>query len=84
MPLQTLLQQIAWATTAISLIATGTAALSWAIASLIKGSPIPWREWKQYGEGLSQDAIRSMIYIALWTSIASLITWVVSVLATAA
>jgi hypothetical protein len=83
MPLQTLLQQIAWATTSISLIATAVAALSWGFASLIRGSPIPWREFKEFGEGLGRDAIKSMLYLAAWSSIAALVTWVVTVIATA-
>jgi len=84
MPLQTLLQQIATATTAISLITTSLAALTWGLAQLIRTSGVPWREYRIFGETLAQDAIKSLLYLSLFSAISALVTYVVSVIASAA
>ncbi len=78
-----LTSKIAETTTSISLIAMGLAGLTYLIGYLFKGSPIPWRDIKEFGNGLTNDAIRAALMMALWTSILSLITWVVSVIALA-
>jgi hypothetical protein len=78
-----LTQKIAETTTSVSLVATGIFGLSYLIGYLFKGSPIPWQDIKQFGNGLSNDAIRGALMLALWSSILSLITWIVSVIALA-
>lgn len=78
-----LTQKIAETTTSISLISMGLFGLTYLVGYLFKGSPIPWRDIKEFGNGLTQDAIRAALMMALWTSILSLITWVVSVIALA-
>lgn len=83
MPISALTNTIAQTTTVISLIATGLFGLTWVIGSLLKGSAIPWRDWKEFGNSLQTDAIKSTFLMALYSSIASLIAWIVNVIATA-
>lgn len=78
-----LTQKIAETTTSISLISMGLFGLTYLIGYLFKGAPIPWRDIKEFGNGLTNDAIRAALMMALWTSILSLITWIVSVIALA-
>ena len=83
MPISALTETIAQTTTIISLVATGLFGLAWVIGSLLKGSMIPWRDWKEFGNSLQTDAIKSTFLMAMYSSIASLIAWVVNVIATA-
>lgn len=76
-------QKIAETTTAISLISMGLFGLTYLVGYLLKGSPIPWRDIKEFGNGLSNDAIRAALMMALWSAILSLITWIVSVISLA-
>ena len=78
-----LTQKIAETTTSISLIAMGIFGLTYLIGYLLKGTPVPWRDIKEFGNGLSNDAIRSAMMLALWSSIVALLTWVVSVISLA-
>ena len=71
-----LLTRIAWATTQINLIALALFALSWALGSAIKGSPIPFREWKEFGNGIRTDALKAAFELALWSGISALISWI--------
>jgi len=74
-------QKIAETTTSVSLIAMGLFGLAYLVGYLFKGAPVPWRDIKEFGNGLTNDAIRAALMLALWTSILSLITWVVSIIA---
>ncbi len=78
-----LTQKIAETTTSISLISMGLFGLTYLVGYLFKGSPIPWRDIKEFGNGLTNDAIRAALFLSLWTSILSLLSWVVSVIALA-
>jgi len=84
MPIQQLIQQIAWATTMVSLISTGVFALSYGIGYLLRGAPIPFREWKEYGQGLVTDAIKSAFMAMLYSSVIALISWIITIIASAA
>lgn len=84
MPIQTLLATIAWITTEVSLLTVGLAATSYALGSLLKSAPIPFRDIKEAGNDMMMQAIRATFMLALWTSISSLITWIISVIASAA
>jgi len=84
MPIENLIQTIAWITTQASLVAIGLFALSYAIGSLLKGAPVPFKDIKQFGSGLMNDAIRAAMELALWTSISSLISWIAVVISSAA
>ena len=84
MPIEALTETIAQTTTIISGIAVGLFALTWTIASLLRGSVIPFRSIKEHGQSMQQDAVYSTFMLALWSSITALITWVVNVLASAA
>ncbi|MCP8308875.1 MAG: hypothetical protein H3Z53_11290 [archaeon] len=76
MALSGLIQAIALATTQLSLLATALFALSWVIGSLLKGAPIPFKEWKQWGQGLQMDAIKATFELAIWSFIGSLVAWI--------
>jgi hypothetical protein len=76
-------QKIAETTTSVSLIAIGLFGLAYLVGYLFKGAPVPWRDIKEFGNGLTNDAIRSALMLALWSSILSLTTWVVSIIALA-
>lgn len=84
MGVENLIQTIAWTTTQISLVAIGLFALSYAIGSLLKGSPVPYKDIKQFGSGLMHDAIRASMELALWTSVSSLVSWIAVVISSAA
>lgn len=84
MPIQNLLQTIAWLTTQVSLISLGLAGLSWGLGSLLKGAPIPFRDIKEAGNEMMNSAIRATFLLSLYSSISALITWIISVIASAA
>lgn len=84
MPIQALTNTIAQITTTISLISVALFGLSWVVGSLLKGSPLPFREWKEFGNGLQLDAVKATFLMALYSSIASLLTWIVNAIASAA
>jgi len=83
LPISALTNVIAQATTTISLIAIALFAVSWIVGSLLKGSPIPWRDIKEAGNSMQQDALRALLMMSLYSSIAALISWVVNAIALA-
>ena len=83
MPISNLLNTIAWLTTQISLVATGLFALAWVIGSLLKGAPIPFREIKEAGRGIQNDALKAMFELAMWSAISSLISWIAVLISSA-
>jgi hypothetical protein len=76
MALAELTRIIAMATTQLGLLATALFALSWVIGSLLKGAPIPFKDWKQWGQGLQMDAIKATFELAIWSFIGSLVAWI--------
>jgi hypothetical protein len=84
LPIAALTEKIVQTTTVISLIAVSLFAVSWIVGSLLRGAPIPWRDIKEQGLSLQQDALRALLLMSLYSSIATLIAWVVSVIALAA
>ncbi|GEM_PF-3986918 len=84
MPIEALTTTIAQTTTIISLISIALFGLAWIVGSLLRGSPIPFKEWKEAGHGLQQDALKSTFLASIFSAIVSLIAWIASVLASAA
>lgn len=78
-----LTQKIAETSTSVSLIAMAIFGLSYLIGYLLKGSPVPWRDIKEFGNDITNNAIRSAMMLALWSSIVSLLLWIVSVISLA-
>lgn len=83
MPISTLTNTIAQVTTTISLISVGLFGLSWVVGSLLKGSPIPFREWKEAGNEMQLQAIKATFMMSLYSAIATLLAWVVNAIASA-
>lgn len=83
MPISTLTNIIAQTTTAITLIAVAMFGLSWVVGSLLKGSPLPFRDWKEFGNGLQLDAIKATFLMSLYSAIATLLAWIVNAIASA-
>lgn len=84
MPIAALTTTIAQTVTIISLIAAALFGLSWVVGSLLRGAPLPWRDWKEFGNGLQQDAVKATFLMAMYSSIATLIAWIVNAIASAA
>jgi len=84
MPLDVLIRVFAVLTTQLSLTAIAGSGLSWSLASVIKGAPIPLRELKEFGQSLQIDAIKALFLVAIYSSVASLIAWVAVLLSSAA
>ncbi len=84
MTIQNLLNTIATLTTEITLVATALFALSWALGSALAGSPLPFREWKEFGRGLRSDAIKALFELMMWAGLSSLVSWIAALIASAA
>ena len=84
MPLDVVIRSIAVLTTQVSLLATALAALSWAIASVLKSAPIPLRDLKEFGQSLQIDAIKALTLLAIYSAVTSLIAWVAVLIASGA
>ena len=84
MPISALTAIIAQTVTMVTLIAAALFGLSWVVGSLLRGAPLPWRDWKEFGNGLQQDAVKATFFMALYSSIATLIAWIVNAIASAA
>ena len=76
MTLATLLTTIATLTTQLTLLATALFGLSWVIGSALAGSPLPFKEWKEFGRGLRNDAIKAAFELMLWSAIFALVSWI--------
>jgi hypothetical protein len=81
MGLQAITQQISTIATQLSLLAWALFGLTWIIGSLLKGSPIPLREIKEFGQGLMYDALKAAFWLSVWSTIAALISWIANLLA---
>jgi preprotein translocase subunit SecE len=83
MPISELTGTIAQVTTTVSLISVGLFGLSWVVGSLLKGSPIPFREWKEAGNEMQLQAIKATFMLSLYSAIATLLAWIVNAIASA-
>jgi hypothetical protein len=81
MGLQAITQQISTIATQLSLLAWASFGLTWILGSLLKGSPIPLREIKEFGQGLMYDALKAAFWLSVWSTIAALISWIANLLA---
>jgi len=84
LPLEVLIRTIAILTSEVSGVTVATAALSWGLASAIKGAPIPLKALKEFGQNLEIQAINALIQVAIYSTITSLIAWVAVLLSSAA
>lgn len=81
MPISAITGTIAQTVTIITGISVSLFGLAWVIGSLLRGSFIPFADWKAWGNSIQMDAIKATFLIATYSAIASLITWVVNVIA---
>lgn len=79
--IQAITQQLSVLATELSLLGWSLLGLTWIIGSIIKGSPIPIREVKEYGQGLMYDALKAAFWLSIWSTVAALISWIASLLA---
>ena len=80
-PLQHLIKTIAILTTQVSLLALALAGLTYMVGSALRGAPIPMREVREAGYGLQTDALRAIFWIAIYSTLASLVAWTAALLA---
>ncbi|AWR94374.1 DNA import protein CedA1 [Acidianus brierleyi] len=73
--IETLVQQI---TTQVTEIAWSVFILAWAIGWAIRGSPIPIFKIKRTGQDFIEDAILAAFWLALGTTVFSLVSYVAS------
>lgn len=83
MPIEAITNTIAQTATIVTGISVSLFALAWVIGSLLRGSFIPFADWKAWGNSIQMDSIKATFLIALYSTIAALITWVVNVIASA-
>jgi hypothetical protein len=84
MPIEAITTAIAQTVTVVTAVSVGMFALAWVIGSFLRGSFIPFADWKMWGNSIQLDAIKATFLIALYSSIAALITWIVNVIASGA
>jgi len=84
MPIEAVTTSIVQATATITAVAVALFALAWVIGSLLRGSFIPFADWKAWGNSMQMDAIKATFLIALYSSIGTLIAWIASVIASGA
>ena len=66
--------------TQITALAWGMFLLAWSIGWVIRGSPIPFLRVKRAGQSLIEDALWAAFWLAMGTTIFSVITYLVSVI----
>jgi hypothetical protein len=66
--------------TQVTALAWGMFLLAWSIGWVIRGSPIPFLRVKRAGQGLIEDALWAAFWLAMGTTIFSLISYLVSVI----
>jgi len=83
MAIADLINTIAWLNTEISLFAALLFTTSWGLGSAIAGSPIPFKEWKEFGKSLRTDAIKACFELMLWSSLSALVSWIAAAISSA-
>jgi len=78
MAAQDILQLIHQLTNKITAIAWALFVLTWSIGWTLRGSPIPFSKVKRVGSSLIEDSIWAAFWLALGSTIFSLITWLVA------
>ncbi len=68
-------------TTQIAALAWGMFLLAWSIGWIIRGSPIPFLKVKRAGQGLIEDALWAAFWLAMGSTIFSVISYIVSIVA---
>lgn len=73
--IESLVQQI---TTQVTEIAWSVFILAWAVGWAIRGSPIPIFKIKRTGQDFIEDAILAAFWLALGTTVFSLVSYIAS------
>lgn len=80
MAVEDLLQFIQDATQKVSLLAWALFLLTWSIGWTLRGAPIPLSRLKRAGSGFIEDSIWAALWLALGSTIFSLITYIIHIL----
>ncbi|MBI2938352.1 MAG: hypothetical protein HYY22_09105 [Thaumarchaeota archaeon] len=84
MPIEELTRQIAWATTQLTLVVVGVTGVTWLVASLLRGVPLPFRSVKMASNDLLESAVKALFQASIWAAVSSLIAWIVTIINSAA
>lgn len=67
-------------TTQVSAIAWGLFILTWSIGWVLRGAPLPFPKVKRAGQGLIEDALWAAFWLAMGSTIFSIISYIVQVI----
>jgi hypothetical protein len=65
-------------TNKITAIAWALFLLTWSIGWMLRGSPLPFSKLKRIGTTMIEDAIWAAFWLAMGSTVFSLITWIVT------
>jgi hypothetical protein len=83
-PINAVINQIATATTQLTLIVVAITGLSWLVASLLRGMPLPFRSIKMASNDILESAVKALFQASIWSAVSSLIVWIVAIINSAA
>lgn len=78
MPANMLTDFITHLTSRVTAIAWALFLLTWSIGWTLRGSPLPFSKLKRVGTSMIEDAIWAAFWLAMGSTIFSLITWIVT------
>ncbi len=78
MVVDTLTSFINHLTSRVTAIAWALFLLTWSIGWTLRGSPIPFSKIKRVGTSMIEDAVWAAFWLAMGSTIFSLITWIVT------
>lgn len=76
----TLIEFVNSLTTQIAALAWGMFLLTWSIGWILKGAPIPFMRVKRVGQGLIEDALWAAFWLAMGSTVFSVITYLVQII----
>ncbi len=80
MTVEDLLQVIQDTTQKVSLLAWALFLLTWSIGWTLRGAPIPLSRLKRTGSSFIEDSVWAALWLALGSTIFSLITYIIQVI----
>jgi len=67
-------------TTQVAAVAWGLFLLTWSIGWILRGAPLPFMRVKRVGQGFIEDALWAAFWLAMGSTVFSVITYLVQVI----
>jgi hypothetical protein len=80
LPIDALINFINDLTQKITALAWALFLLTWSIGWTLRGAPIPFSKLKRVGSGLVEDSIWAAFWLAVGSTVFSIITYIVSIM----